>query len=464
MSRRVLVAVTAPRRRLALATAGRATSPTARGRGPAWSRRRRLGVAVSAGLGAGLLLGSPAAGLIAAGYTLLAQSLWHDLRTARRDTARREDALDLIAAIAAELRAGGAGTVLLVPDDELDRAVAGARRLADTTGAPLADLLERLEAQCRAADRADAAAQAQAAGAQLTAVLLAALPLGGVGLGHLIGADALGILLHTPIGLACASGAAVLQAAGLAWPRRLQRGGPARGGLTAAGRAARTASGGPADGVGARRRLRRLPLRRAPRPPSGRTPWLFGALAGAAVVALLPSAAGTGLGLVVAAVTVLVLRRMEPAAVRAEREQALADLPWAVDLVAAALRAGAPLDGALSAVAAALDGPLAARLQRIGHSLRLGATPDEAWQHLADLPAARRLTAAAVRSSASGSALSGALRRCSDDLRADASVRRQAGAQRAGVLIVLPLGLCFLPAFVLAGLVPVVLAVLGEVL
>ena len=32
------------------------------------------------------------------------------------------------------------------------------------------------------------------------------------------------------------------------------------------------------------------------------------------------------------------------------------------------------------------------------------------------------------------------------------------------MLIVLPLGLCFLPAFVLAGLVPVIVAVLGDVL
>ena len=39
-----------------------------------------------------------------------------------------------------------------------------------------------------------------------------------------------------------------------------------------------------------------------------------------------------------------------------------------------------------------------------------------------------------------------------------------AAARTAGVLVVLPLGLCFLPAFVLAGLVPVVVAVVGDVL
>ncbi|MEU8614146.1 secretion system protein, partial [Actinoplanes sp. NPDC048791] len=58
----------------------------------------------------------------------------------------------------------------------------------------------------------------------------------------------------------------------------------------------------------------------------------------------------------------------------------------------------------------------------------------------------------------------GALTRLADDLRGDRSVAVEAAAHRAGVLIVLPLGLCFLPAFVLAGLVPVVVAVLGDVL
>jgi len=43
-------------------------------------------------------------------------------------------------------------------------------------------------------------------------------------------------------------------------------------------------------------------------------------------------------------------------------------------------------------------------------------------------------------------------------------IAADAAARRAGVLIVLPLGLCFLPAFVLAGLVPVIVAVLGDVL
>jgi pilus assembly protein TadC len=96
--------------------------------------------------------------------------------------------------------------------------------------------------------------------------------------------------------------------------------------------------------------------------------------------------------------------------------------------------------------------------------LRLGAGPAEAWGHLSDVAGAPRVVAAAVRSSASGGALAGALTRLADDLRADRAVAVEAAARRAGVLVVLPLGLCFLPAFVLAGLVPVVVAVLGGVL
>ncbi|MGA5304323.1 type II secretion system F family protein [Nucisporomicrobium flavum] len=158
------------------------------------------------------------------------------------------------------------------------------------------------------------------------------------------------------------------------------------------------------------------------------------------------------------------LKRQEPADVRASRTRAEADLPLAADLLAAALRAGAPVDHAASAVAEALGGPLAERLDRVARSLRLGADPPEAWSHLAGVTGADRLTAAAVRSSASGGALSGACTRLADDLRADRAIAAEAAARRAGVLIVLPLGLCFLPAFLLAGLVPVVVAVLGDVL
>ncbi|WP_239082535.1 type II secretion system F family protein [Actinoplanes teichomyceticus] len=216
------------------------------------------------------------------------------------------------------------------------------------------------------------------------------------------------------------------------------------------------------------RRLERLDVAPGDTPPQGRgerrKQVLLAVLAGLAVAGLAGAWWGVPVGVAAGIGTERFLRRREPAEIRRERRDALTDLPLGADLLAAALRAGAPVDRAAAAVADALGGPLGARMQRTARSLRLGAGPAEAWAHLADVTGAERLIAAAVRSSASGGALAGALERLAGDLRADRAVAVEAAAQRAGVLIVLPLGLCFLPAFLLAGLVPVLVAVLGDVL
>lgn len=187
-------------------------------------------------------------------------------------------------------------------------------------------------------------------------------------------------------------------------------------------------------------------------------------LCGVAVVVVVGNWSAVPLGLGAAVLADRVLRRVEPPHARRYRLRAAADLPLAADLMAAALRAGAPVDRASAAVSDALGGPLGERLLRVARSLRLGAEPSEAWRHLSGVPGADRLVGAAIRSAASGAALAGALTRLADDLRADRAMAIESTARRAGVLIVLPLGLCFLPAFILAGLVPVIVAVLGDVL
>ncbi|MFC0007804.1 type II secretion system F family protein [Micromonospora siamensis] len=191
---------------------------------------------------------------------------------------------------------------------------------------------------------------------------------------------------------------------------------------------------------------------------------LGAALAGLAVLVVVGGWVGLFGAVLTATAADRLLRRVEPRAVRDRRLREVADLPLAADLLAAALRAGAPVDHSVLAVADALGGPLADRLGRVGRTLLLGGGPEEAWAHLTPVPGADRLVTAAVRSSSSGAALAGALTRLADDLRADRATAAEASARRAGVLIVLPLGLCFLPAFILAGLVPVIVAVLGDVL
>lgn len=96
-----------------------------------------------------------------------------------------------------------------------------ATALAEATGAPLADVLERLDADLRALERARAAVSSQAAGARASAAVLAVMPLAGIGLGAAVGVDPGHVLLHTPVGAAALGLAVVLQLAGIAWTARL---------------------------------------------------------------------------------------------------------------------------------------------------------------------------------------------------------------------------------------------------
>jgi Flp pilus assembly protein TadB len=144
---------------------------------------------------------------------------------------------------------------------------------------------------------------------------------------------------------------------------------------------------------------------------------------------------------------------------RSEAER-LRELPFAAELFAAVLKAGLPPDTAALACGAAVGGELGGLFTRAGRALRLGAEPVQAWQYLAELPAARSLVRVLVRSADNGTSCAAAAIQLAQELRAAAAQAELASARRAGVLVVLPLGLCFLPAFVLAGVVPVVAAVL----
>jgi tight adherence protein B len=118
-------------------------------------------------------------------------------------------------------RPGGASTATGGPVALVAERVAAATALAEACGAPLADVLERLDAHLRAVDRARAMANSQAAGARVSAALLAVMPVAGVGLGLLVGIDPWRVLLHTPAGALALLLAVALQLTGLAWTARL---------------------------------------------------------------------------------------------------------------------------------------------------------------------------------------------------------------------------------------------------
>lgn len=218
-----------------------------------------------------------------------------------------------------------------------------------------------------------------------------------------------------------------------------------------------------------RRRLGRL--LRAPDSPvtpgKGRdvqTRWAAAGLAGSVCALLIGGPVGWAAGVLVAVGCVRVLSRLEPRAVRLRRARILAELPIAIDLLAACLRGGGAWHESVEAVADAVGGPLGTDLARVAARIRLGADPAEEWLSLASDPTLAPLGRAAARAATGGAPLAATLARLARDQRRTARAAASARARTAGVRAVAPLGLCFLPAFVLLGIVPAVAGIAANVL
>ncbi len=137
----------------------------------------------------------------------------------------------------------------------------------------------------------------------------------------------------------------------------------------------------------------------------------------------------------------------------------------ALDVFAVCLAAGMTVPAAADATAAFAPPALAALLRRAADLLALGSDPDTAWQvHGVDAgQECAALARLARRSAAAGSALADGVAELAEQQRSSAGHAAAAAAERAGVLIAGPLGLCFLPAFVCLGIVPVVAGLAGEI-
>jgi len=133
------------------------------------------------------------------------------------------------------------------------------------------------------------------------------------------------------------------------------------------------------------------------------------------------------------------------------------DVPVVLDLVAGCLAAGVGWPDSLDAAAKASGGEVGFACAQVASALRGGAPPEEAyagWLTVAALsPAAR----SALRTARSGAAAADELHRTAARLRAQRRSDAQHRVRRASVWLVVPLGLCFLPAFVLLAVVPIVI-------
>jgi Flp pilus assembly protein TadB len=133
-----------------------------------------------------------------------------------------------------------------------------------------------------------------------------------------------------------------------------------------------------------------------------------------------------------------------------------AGLPLALELISAALRAGAPFPTAAQAVAGTPGLAVGPELAKAATMLRLGSDPAEAWARIASVDDAALLGAVATRSARSGMRLADTVSRQADLWRAETQTTALRRAHRVGAIAILPLGLCYLPAFVCLGIVPMV--------
>lgn len=189
----------------------------------------------------------------------------------------------------------------------------------------------------------------------------------------------------------------------------------------------------------------------------------LGVAAGLLVAAWVRGVPGAGLGVMTCVTVGLVAwRAVRHGPVEAPVEPAL--LAGTLDLLAAGLRCGLPVASAVLAAAGQLPGPEGRVLVRVAELLGLGADPATAWRAALDQPAIAALATTAIRTARSGAAMASAVDELAAGLRAAAGDRAEARAQRAGVLITGPLGLCFLPAFFCLGVLPVVMGLAGQLL
>jgi pilus assembly protein TadC len=168
---------------------------------------------------------------------------------------------------------------------------------------------------------------------------------------------------------------------------------------------------------------------------------------------LVPLPWALAVGWAAAAVLAWALQRVPP-----RQPTATVEVAIALDLMAACLRSGAAPDRAAESVSRSLAEPTATALARAARALRSGVDATAAWSDLLAVggESAAIARSALTRSLGSGSGLAEALERAAEHMRRTAAVDMQARLHASTVRVVLPLALCFLPAFVLVGVVPIV--------
>lgn len=203
---------------------------------------------------------------------------------------------------------------------------------------------------------------------------------------------------------------------------------------------------------------RRLTLKHAA-PARSLPPTVAPLGAGLLVVWLVGGVTGWIGGAVVAGVLLRRSRDRTSADDRRRAARRALELPVAVDLLASCLLVGATTAHALHEVGRAVGGSIADDLQTVATAMDAGAGADEAWM-LVEATDLQSVASLVRRSSTTGAAVAPMLSMLAEQQRQQARLVALDAARTLGVRATGPLGLCFLPAFVLVAVVPLVVSLL----
>lgn len=193
-------------------------------------------------------------------------------------------------------------------------------------------------------------------------------------------------------------------------------------------------------------------------------PWAAALSAGLGCWVLLGGAVGAVAGIGCVIVLPRLLSRLESRSDRRRRAELARQVPPFAELLSATLASGAPLGRSLAVVSEAVGEPTRTALAPVLAAMDLGADPVEAWRSTPTEPAHEELAAAIIRSLESGAPLSRIMGQLGEDARRRHRAAVEVAARSAGVRAVAPLAACFLPAFLLLGVVPVVASLAGALL
>jgi len=131
------------------------------------------------------------------------------------------------------------------------------------------------------------------------------------------------------------------------------------------------------------------------------------------------------------------------------------DLPLVCDLLAVCVESGRPTRAALRVVADVCEEPTRGLLLGVWKQIDLGVGEAEAWASLSRQPGYRGVARDLARTVGTGVRLGALLRQRAAEARAAGEVEARSRARKVAVAGVLPLVVCYLPAFLLVGVVPI---------